>query len=406
LAEPGVRLAMAKALGVAAASTAIERRDAAVGRAGLAATPATGKALRNLIEKAHRRRVETTALRIGDEVHVVQPLPEMEEALAASPLIHVHRIELRVPAIERLMSELRSWTEEDYAADPFLTGAIQAIDLQGADETAFEFARRCVLYAHAAPTPQKPPAGRDWQSVLARVVAGSPPEVEFTVAPPSGFGTFLLDASSCSAVPVPPVAGPYILRRAVPAVWRSLSDDSGGVGTLKPEFVDDSNRWLDLLDSYLGRPKLSEHPDSRPVQVRDKPVPLSPDWDSADEAVALVWLALGEALKHTAAVILHDGRVLLSLGSGVFARIAVRRRPYRRDAHVRVGLLMSPEDNGRDGRAPKFTSQVDVFARFGPDLPSRIVIARDEWLADVTFTGSALFAGMTMSYGGAEADDD
>jgi len=178
--SPSDRLALAQALGVTATSTERERLEheleGLATQIGLEPQKLTQEELDQLLARAERRDVGFSLLRVGDELHALNP--PQKTPLPKSPRLTVYRKQSRPPAINRLMSVIDSWTADDYAADRGLMRVIERLDPKGEERLAFLHARACLLWSDGLCVPNAPTPLSDWKGGLSKLLAGEPPAAQ------------------------------------------------------------------------------------------------------------------------------------------------------------------------------------------------------------------------------------
>lgn len=194
--KPAARLALARALGGQATSTAQERQEAEQAerarqleaelsalaqRLGQAPRRASAEELRLTLEQAARRPVEQTVLRVGDRIHVINPAAAPREIVHS--LLALHEVPCRTPAIRRLMSIVDHYTQDEVDDDPTLMRAVERLDPSGNDRAELLYARACLLWSkglvQAQPAP--PVAESEWLVGLRSLVQGAPPQARLRV---------------------------------------------------------------------------------------------------------------------------------------------------------------------------------------------------------------------------------
>ncbi|MDC3958537.1 hypothetical protein KEG38_32075 [Polyangium jinanense] len=178
-----VRLGWARKLGITATSTERERIEVEIAaldaQIEVDAKRGNEAALEALLARARRRPVDTTAMRVGDVIHVLNPkaLPAKVET---HPRIAVHRIDMPAPALVRLLNELDTWTEDDILDDPLLEHVIERLDPRGEERLAMLHARAQVMASRTMRVRQREGVD-DWKTPLAALLAEDPPEAMLRV---------------------------------------------------------------------------------------------------------------------------------------------------------------------------------------------------------------------------------
>ncbi len=187
------RAALARSLGVAATSTALERREYELGALLEACCEALGieagvlLTREELAAELDARRVlalPSTVARVDDELHVLVE-PGKARGVPLSPRIRVHEIASRVVLVE-LLRELERRCEDDDVEDPCYDRLIERLGPSGDAALLVHHARATLLATGHRPTgaPAEPVA---WPTALAAVVAEGPPPAELRV--PVSLGT-------------------------------------------------------------------------------------------------------------------------------------------------------------------------------------------------------------------------
>lgn len=174
--DPRMRLAIARTLGIEATATEqdrIEREIAEVAAQLEITSPEVGSAedLDTLLHRAGRYPIDETVLRVGNELHVVNPLPERD---LSGGRIRVHRVASKIPAIRRLLAAVENWTIGDYEADPFLFRVIEQIGTDKGDHLALLHARTTLVRSKLL----RPKLGspiNDWRGAVQRSFQTDPP---------------------------------------------------------------------------------------------------------------------------------------------------------------------------------------------------------------------------------------
>ncbi len=178
--SPSERLALSQALGVKATSTERERLEhelaGLASRIGAEPKDVTQAELDQLLARAKRRQVEFSLLRVGDELHALNPPQKV--TLPQSPRLKVYLRKSQPPAINRLMAVIDKWTADDYAADRGFVRVIERLDPAGEERLAFLHARACLLWTNGLCIPATPSQLPDWKEGLSRLLAGEPPAAQ------------------------------------------------------------------------------------------------------------------------------------------------------------------------------------------------------------------------------------
>ena len=387
-----IRLGWARRLGVEAVSTDRERLEAALVKLaaslGVEATDACEDDLTTLLERAHRRPVGPTCLRVGDTLHAINPLDPADN----SPLLVVHHVECRPPAIRRLRDAIASWTTDDLIEDRDLLGLIDKLDPEGQERGAMLHARATLAHSGLVEVPWPSPSG-DWREGMAALLDGSPPAARLrlrmeragaTLWTPAGHEAraFLALPGDLERLPSDLDRG---LRQVAPMgdveIGRGdqlmVADYSQGhaktrfdrlqpPGTVRPNLqhewprnqrwdsvkpwvfipveggiAEDDDLWLDALEAsptvgggveewndfeYGEDPRRYLPHHETLGEWASSPVAMPGSlWCEADRELAMAWVALRRALDTPGAIVMHDGIVLLPMSAGVFAELRVRR---------------------------------------------------------------------------------
>lgn len=246
-ADPTRRLALARALGVVATSTPLERHRAevavAIGLVDHPLTPATHADVLSAIDGARRRVTEMACFRVEDDIHIVNPDASREGI--RHPRIHMHRVDPPSPALARLLDRLASFTRQDFAQDPSLIALVEELDPNGVERRAFLHARACLAFSQRVtlPPPAAPVPANDPRSMLERLLMATLSETCLVVGTKRSPGGYFahpadIDAARAWALPhladvpeeqaellthVPPFSDNVVLQRDRPAAWVSVS---------------------------------------------------------------------------------------------------------------------------------------------------------------------------------------
>lgn len=413
--DPAVRFALANALGIVATSTLRDRVEADLRAANAALgvdTPAGFKQadLDEVLARARRRPVGATVMRIGDEIHYVNP-PEGAPGLD-HPRVQAHRIVAPEPEIARLRSTIAGWTIGDFEADPFLVGAIARLDPEHRNRLSFLHARAWLLALGIQPT-----AGTqvdDWRASLACLLASDVPPAMLMLAssPATHQASYIAtglpawvaapfdgvdDETSRRLRHVPsPLCAVPVARTSRPSRAVDYDRNSGETRLALPvppeegqttAALDDS--WLDAFEAFATR-KRGNAPlvgQVRVTAIKDLP------WESADRLLSTTWLALSMAIRDNAAVRSREGEVTMHLGGGLAAVIDIRRTAEDVGA---PRAMLDAELAKQYGRSDEYKLERATAA--GVDdvqfvVPIRVVVTRDRVRAEITFTASPLLLG-------------
>ncbi|MFP2899242.1 hypothetical protein [Corallococcus sp. 4LFB] len=454
------RMRLARALGIAATSTAEERTEVLMTRLqdelGLPLTPAKPEDPKAYQAQARRRKIGPLALRTGSTVHLIN-VPDAKHRAEGRPWVHVHDIEPEPTSLSRLLAEVDGWNEADFLADPFLDGVLKKLTTHADERTAFLHARAGLLLTQALHPKIATPV-TNWRAALEELVAGPPPAavlrlriegelIDFAGGKRPAFAVTKerMTNAEKSSLPVleqvPPVGDVLLRRDENPFVVGNKGVDERDAWSrrypcvllpLEEETARDASSWLDLFEgSYL---KTNAWRENKPMHwdkyanrvingnIEDwfaKKLLLPADvWHEADRELALIWLALRSALANPHAIPLFDGTVLLRLGSAFFAELRIIQRAASSDSKaVLGGLLLNVQFN--DLHNYKFpeaagctlmeiselvpTHTVKGGYDFGARLPRSISLLGGRFYAEIRFRGSALFAGVPDSIPSAAA---
>jgi hypothetical protein len=169
--------------------------------------------------------------------------------------------------------------------------------------------------------------------------------------------------------------------------------------------------WLDLLEAWTV-PSRKASPAAPPcgaverarairrfhasIQVQEIKV-LGHIWAEADIQMALAWLALRDAAAQTAAVRMTDGTVLLPLGAGIVAVVAIHASPgffsdgSGQDIRAAVDLRISKAHHAYGAPELSVTGTLDSgTAYLRHQLPHQLTIIGAGIHAAIRFVGSPL----------------
>lgn len=384
--DPLRRLAMARALGIEAVATPRDRVEAELRRTttqlGLAVPlkKLTRDELEQELKRASRRRVGPLVVRVDDELHSVNP----EQETAESARLHVHRIVPPPNALTRLRSEIASWTEGDFEADPFFNELIARVDPEQKEALAMLHARAWLLAANDF-KPRAPRAVENWREEVRALFEQPVPVSELLVAndgkferPPE------LDARSETLVRElmhqrcnhKSVVVDRTKTRAMQESVRAISG-SPDVRGVSVRFTGDDN-WLDVFEQYVDG-------NSQPARTYRSfsVLRLSVDrWRFVDAELERVWLALRFALTTPRAVLCSDQSVLLQLGGGLVAKLVVTRTEVE-SRQLRAFL----DDTG------ELMTNVAPSIKVEYSVPTRVVILGGTTRVELRFSFSSLLLG-------------
>ncbi len=390
--DPLLRLAMARALGVVAVATPRDRIEAELRQAakqlGMTPKEVSPDELEAELRRANRRQVPPTLLRVGDELHAINPDPGEPE----HSRVTVHRFQPEPTWLAKLRAAIADWTDGDFEADPFLNELVERIDPEQKDPLGVLYARSWLLDTNDF-TPRKAEPIGDWRGALRTLLNQQVPPAEVIVyndrktsVPPKIFESeeqklqLVLHASSARPtiianrsrpMNVVEVRGIYSYGNRSPNVTLPQS---------LPEPRSD-DQWLDAYESFLAA-------DTTDVTVNNSPFDRLPDWSKYDSELENVWLSLLSAVEHAPAVLCADGGALLRIGGGYAARITVTRTAVE---HVGVRALMAPDVIRVSLVTFRHSEQVSQF------VPERIVFLGGTTRAEIRFSFSPLLMESTLS---------
>ena len=166
---PLERFALAKALNVAATSTADERAEGGMYRWSSVLDAeyscATAEELDATLARAQRRSVAETLLRVGQQLHLINPTTPVE---GGDEYLVVHDIRPEPTPYQRIVDLTSHWTEDDAQNDPYLEKALASLEGAGADRLELEHAR--LTWLLGSPTVGAPRADGDWHEGLTEIL--------------------------------------------------------------------------------------------------------------------------------------------------------------------------------------------------------------------------------------------
>jgi hypothetical protein len=438
LRTPSLRVGLSNALGIAAAATERECVEfdiaATIGEIGLPCALSTQGSLASLLDRATRRDVPPTVLRIGDDLHAINVphSPERQNLTA-------HRVAPRPAMITRLYDMVAGRTRDDWRDDRFLE---RGFEPEREELAAYRIARATIL--HTGVEVRDAPADPDGVVALAMLVVGRPPAARLAVTSERAADRMrvVLTRRELDRLGERQSEGTEGLWRVPPCIDECLADRADGLflldvplGKASAEHplvpvgsaaLQDANGWLDALDAeqvamtksaerhpHLLAPPRQLHRDAYLKEhrsgllgagawARASPKPLRIDdatWREADHHLALCLCSLRLALNAPEVIPLHDGSVLLALGHGVFAAVHARKhgatdRP--------VGIWLRGAYRHGESVEPILAPAATYFAAspggsslypVGPILPRGLLLTGKGWAIDVSFVGSALLSG-------------
>ncbi len=437
--EPARRVGLAEALAIAAAATERECVEHDLGvaatRLGLVPATASGKELRDLLDRATRREVPPTLLRVGDRLHAVNVV-----GAEAGGNVEVHRVAPRPALLTRLFAAVAPRTVDDWRDDRFLEHGFEP---EEGEAEALRSARATLLHTGVTPAAVAPDA--DALLGLRLLLDGPAPAAQLAVEhqrSPAGLRIVLTRAEyeRLARGSAAGTEGYWRVPAGIDECLISRSDQLCDISSsrveaapnhplvaLGTEYLSRPNEWLDLMDqeqaalawsrgSYVGGmrvPTLS-HREPKPARrsfiqahpgrvlgkeawetsgARDVPIPAT-TWREADLNLALFWHVMRRALGEPLAIPVHDGTLLLDLGHGVFASIHARRHgPPDREVGAWLSCLCTVGGGLGPLLAPAATHIGAGGAPMGPAMPHGVLIRGLGWVVEVTFVGCAVLAG-------------
>lgn len=415
--DPRKRLAMARALGIVAAATPRDRLEAelriAAAGLGVSDVPAMPDgAFRALIDRARRRPSPQTVVRVGDELHCVNPAPAHPGL--DHPRVRVHRFEPPEPWISQLRAAVADWTVGDFEADPFLVRAMDQLDPDRRDVLALLHARAWLLNARAV-RPRSARPVDDWRTAVRAIISENVPEAMLRMAgldpeqdaafhtlPPDGRAAVELPsidgdtADRLRHVPSPSPAVPF--GRAAPLQYaRPRSDRWSGRALTKLVLPAGSNdttgasldeHWLDAYDAFLARSVFAGHVvSSVDIAQGQEQWP----WEEADSLLASTWLALRAAIDLAPAVQSTRGSILLGLGSGIAAEIVVTATAH---GVGQIRAMLNCRHHITTSNVSLTTSIAAGVDSVKYTVPAGVVLLAGNIRAEIHFTASPILLGV------------
>jgi hypothetical protein len=317
-----------------------------------------------------------------------------------------------LPETAKLRAAIGGWTIGDFEADPFLASVVEQIDPDGVNRLTVLHARATLLHV-GVPVVLGEPVD-DWRSAVARMLAQPVPTAAILLAStpaargrrfvtvPASVDRVALGGKEDEAtlawlrhVPSPlsyvPVARtdrpvdaretdersyyspPSASRLHVPAYESRPAD----------HVVDDD--WLDTVDAFIDGSE--QRPRLRSLQLGPE---LGLPWEDAQALLAVTWLALHGEIERAAAVRSHDGSILLHLGGGLAASLAVTNVTVDRGP-VRAFVRSQPNYQGNQQLlVDSILTGVDSVRMA---VPLGVVLVAGHTRADVRFVASPLLLG-------------
>lgn len=354
--------------------------------------------LREMLERATRRRVAPAAFVFNDEIHVVAPPGSLRIGAAELPHVHLHEVEQRVPALERLRESIATLTMDDLIADPHLERAIAAVDQIELDRIPLAHAAAWLLRQGplaAAPSLRE----TDWRAALATLTSGAVPPASLLATPDPD--SILLSEARLSRARAADLSELAVTRPASRQLLVTRSDSMFRLSTRSlgapAGRIDDVEAWQNALEQCLSsRTYQRSRPDERPwtggmESPRAAPPDVGRTWLELDKVMAGVWLALRRASAATEAVEIHGGAILIHIGAGIAIELHVRRHAASGDA-VTAAFGTQVDARGSDPVTwSAITSHVTTAGLRGSqhepgyELPNLVYLAGKGYAAEITF---------------------
>jgi hypothetical protein len=388
LGRPSLRVGLASALGIEAAATereCIEHDIAATAReVGLEATRSDTPKLKALLDRATRREVPPTLLRVGDELHAVNAVKTPDRGNLTA-----HQVAPRRALITRLLDAVAGRTRDDWRDDRFLE---QGFEPEEAEQIAYRTARATLL--HTGVELHDAPSDPNGVAALGTLLDGAAPAARLAIGSERDADWFrlLCTKAEFDRLRAGRAAGDEGYWRLPPALDECLisrneellalevkgkpASENHPLVPVRWERLDDANAWLDVLDAEqeaMTKPAVADRYGHGPTRLTARRAfmathksPLlgaqawqleapgavaigTETWRTADHHLALCWRALRRGLVQPDAIALHDGTVLLALGQGVFAVIDARKHGPQETG---AGAWMRCNFNWRGGLQP------------------------------------------------------
>lgn len=444
-----IRRAWAQALGVQAASTPRERIEdeilAALRATQVTPSSATPEVLARLLARAARRPVESSALRVGDQLHLVNPTEETAAAAASHRCVRIHRYVPKPPALMRVIEDLRArpWSYDDILDDPFLAAYTREVVAEVSDPldaAIVEHAVATLSLDGAVNGTKAPEPIDDWQKALRRLVQRDPPPAwvllracKREIREARGGGRALWPRlfwaprklvervnEGVSVFERGRISIGDLLLQRDDAILVEVETESHGeqAARFKEGAAAHVDTWLHLVEHSpicggpAKRKRDSWEPQDEPCPKNWTPLREAKfDWPALDREIGAAWLLLRRALCSPNAVRLHDGTVLLHVGPVLVAEITLRaaRPRKRREAPIAAlfaELVEAREGHGRNnaftvqhtqelvtGRT--VTSSLQTTSRV--TAPRGLYLSDDEAIAEIRLAVSPLLGDITAS---------
>lgn len=434
------RLSWARQLGVEACATEEEWSTALPKR--LAPVPVLEQSLLPHVLRHAAYTSDPVVVLDGNLLHAVNPSPHVRAELLGLAVEEHAVAPTRRSKIEAYFAAAAALTPDALLGDPFLERLTGAFIEDEEDARVFGLARTALLFwdrPRHAPRITVPTWRHALQTLLASPAAtpatlrleGRASDPQSRERPREGherpWSHFL--RASALLPEGEPWLGPLtsITARRDAPLWVVCPKDSHVPGaeraaekTVEIPFLGDlAARWTDELVSGLA-PRLVR---GQTYRTASAPIVLSARhatkvlidpwlWDAADRELAFVLHALRQAVRDESSseLPLPNGNVLLGVGQGVFAEIAVREDPSVAAQPLEASLFQPfdasmhrqlPPD-GFLSFVPLRWSQPDAArgtaqARSGLQLPHAVYLAGEGVRADIRFHASPLLARSTSS---------
>jgi hypothetical protein len=434
-----IRHAWAAELGVVATSTARERLELELAAAqealGLPVSIAASDELQRLLRKAARRPVAPIALRVGDEIHAINP-PEGTEALVSHhPRVSISRFSPPTPMLSQILDDLRDapWSYDDMLDDPFLDRYLTKWEERGPDASIARHAIATLALAGAFTATRVPRPVDDWRAALAAILNSDPPAASVLVTSSAKLAEShrlarrsddsvwfmapqrrVIDADESVSFRARAPLVSIVSHDKIVAVkrkssngWRSLH---GADMVLNPASAGDLDLWLTLVDGSPACGGTLDRAMNTEGSIVSLPweagVDLEIDWRAFDRRLAIHWLALRRAVRHGDAVRLADGTVVVHMASSLVAEVAIRHHTPRVAGNHLVGAfrrIVSETDSRHDRSKlvledePKMIERTGGGGTSGYQVPPGIYLAGAGFAADIRFIAAPILGSLDIS---------
>jgi hypothetical protein len=440
LGPAATRHAWAAELGVVATSTARERLELEIAAAqealGQPVATVASDELQRLLRKAERQPVASIALRVGDELHAINPPEDTERRVSKHPRVHIARFSPPTPMLSQILDDLREapWSHDDMVEDPYLDHYLARWEKRGPDASVARHAIATLALANRFKATRVPEAVTDWRAALAAILNGDPPaasvllatsekldqsnrmnsrsgDFEWFMAPHQRVVDTDRSASFRARAPLVSIA----CHDTIVAVTRKASGDWSGRTlqsndvVLNPASASDLELWLNLVDSS---PACGGSPDAAPKVAGsvswlkwEAGATLDIDWGAFDRRLAIHWLALRRAVRHGDAVKLADGTIVVHMASALVAEIAIRHHTSRLAREHRIGAFRrtATENDARYDRAkllledePRMVERTGGGGTSGYQVPPGIYLAAAGFAADIRFIAAPILGALDV----------